>query len=601
MEDPHETAPLLRPGLIGDVRERSRGRREEIPHYGEGARNGFVSQSNANATIKSYGVARVAAVSANLTLADRIWLFLGIFLVGYAYGLESQVRSAYLPYATSDFSLHSYQSTINVLRNVVAVAAQPTAAKIADVLGRFEVIAISTILYSAGIAIESTAQSVEVFCTGSIIYQAGYTCIVLLLEVLIADFSSMRARVFFSYIPAIPFLVNTWISGNITSAVLKAHTWRWGIGMWGIIYPIASLPLIIGLFSIERRARRSDAMKTFKTPFQQLGLKGMASELAKQLDVVGLFLLIAAFSFVLAPLTIAGGKAAHWKDINVIAPLAIGILSIPLFILWEKGASIPLIPFHLLADRGVWSALAVRSMLNFAWYTQGNYLYTVLIVAFDFSVENATRILSFFSFFGVVSGIITGLIIFKIRRLKYIIVGGTCLFMLAFALLIGYPGGPSRATKIGLIGAQVLLGVAGGLFAYPTQASIQASATREHMAILTGLYLSFYNVGSAFGTCLSGAIWSQTLYKTLARNLAFQPDENLAQAIYDSPFSIVPKYPVGTEIRDAIIQSYSYVQTLLCIAGICLCVPMIGFALALRNPHLSEQEVQPDAENEGDR
>ncbi|KAJ4258779.1 ferrioxamine B transporter [Fusarium torreyae] len=548
----------------------------------------------------SAGVARMVVVSRNLTTAHRVWLFVGIFLVGYAYGLESQVRLAYQTYATSSFNLHSYLSTINVLRNVIAVAAQPTAAKIADVFGRFEVIAIATVLYTLGIAIEASAQSVEVFCTGSLIYQAGYTCIVLLLEVLIADFSSMRARVFFSYIPAIPFLINTWISGNITSAVLNTTTWRWGLGMWAIIYPIASLPLLSCLYFLERRTWESESGKeSAEVALISLKTKKGRANLFHQLDVVGLFLLVCAFSLILAPLTVAGGTVSHWRSWYIILPLALGLCFMAAFVIWEqRGARHPLIPFHLLRDRGVWSALAVRSLLNLAWSTQGNFLYTVLIVAFDFSIQNATRIISFFSFFGVITGVLAGLVIFKIRRLKYIIVGGTLLFMVAFGVLIAYPGEASASSKQGIIGGQILLGVAGGFFAYPTQASIQASASREHVAILTGLYLSFYNVGSAFGTCLSGAIWTQTLYKALKHNLAFQPDEHLAEAIYGSPFGFMSKYPVGTEIRDAIIRSYSSVQRLLCIAGICVCIPMIIFALALRNPRLSEQQVQTEDENE---
>ena len=130
----------------------------------------------------SAGVARMAAVSSTLTASQRAVLLFSIFLVGYAYGLESQVRSTYQPYATASFHLHSYLATINVFRSVVAVAAQPTAAKIADVLGRFEVVVLATVLYTAGIVIESTAGSVEVFCAGAIVYQVGYTCIVLLLE-----------------------------------------------------------------------------------------------------------------------------------------------------------------------------------------------------------------------------------------------------------------------------------------------------------------------------------------------------------------------------------------------------------------------------------
>ncbi|KAF5626078.1 major facilitator superfamily transporter [Fusarium sp. NRRL 52700] len=557
----------------------------------------------ANPKRLSAGVARMAVVSKNLTRAHRIWLFTGIFLVGYAYGLESQVRLAYQSYATSSFDLHSYLSTINVLRNVIAVAVQPTAAKVADVFGRFEVIAISTVLYTLGIAIESTAPSVEVFCTGSVIYQTGYTCIVLLLEVLIADFSSMRARVFFSYLPAIPFLINTWISGNITSAVLSATTWRWGLGMWAIIYPVASLPLLSCLYFLERKTWESESGKeSDEIVLVSLKTKKGRADLFHQLDIIGLVLLVLAFSLILAPLTVAGGTASHWRSWYIILPLVLGFCFMIAFITWEQRcARHPLVPFHLLRDRGVWSALAVRSLLNLAWCTQGNYLYTILIVAFDFSIENATRVISFFSFFGVITGVLAGLVIFKIRRLKFIIVGGTLLFMVAFGVLIAYPGGASTSSQDGIIAAQILLGVAGGFFAYPTQASIQASATREHVAILTGLYLSFYNVGSALGTCLSGAIWTQTLYKALKHNLDFQPDETLARRIYNSPFAVIPDYPVGTAIREAIISSYSSVQRLLCIAGICVCIPMIIFALALRNPRLSEQQVQTeDEENHED-
>lgn len=204
---------------------------------------------------------------------ERFVLFVGIFIVGYAYGLEGQLRLAYTPYATSSFNLHSYLATINVLRSVVAVAAQPTAAKVADVFGRFEVILAATVIYAVGIATEATASSVEVFCTGAVIYQLGYTCIVLLMEVIIADFSSMRSRVFFSYIPAIPFVINTWISGNITSAVLSTTSWRWGIGMWAIIYPLASIPLLVTLYIIQRR----DKLSTAPQKHQGNQIKGIAA------------------------------------------------------------------------------------------------------------------------------------------------------------------------------------------------------------------------------------------------------------------------------------------------------------------------------------
>ncbi|CZT42643.1 probable SIT1-Transporter of the bacterial siderophore ferrioxamine B [Rhynchosporium secalis] len=550
---------------------------------------------------KSPGVARIEAVSSQLTFGDRVFLFCGVFLIAYAYGLDGTVRYTYQATATSDYALHSLLSTINVLRSVIAAAAQPTAAKIADVFGRLELVAVSVFFYTLGTIVESCADGVKTFAAGAVLYQVGYTCVILLVEVIIADITSMRSRVFFSYIPATPFIINTWVSGDVTQAVLKATTWRWGIGMWCIIYPVCALPLMLALFLAGRRARKNGVLDSYKSPFQMLGGKRLATELFWQLDVIGIILLIAVFALILVPLTLAGGSTAvdatsKWHTAHILAPLIIGILCIPVFVVWEMKARHPLLPFHLLKDRAVWAALGIALFLNFAWYLQGDFLYTVLIVAFDFSIKSATRVSSLYSFCSVITGVLVSLVIFKVRRLKYFILAGTMLFLVAFGLLIHYRGGHGSAAQSGVIGAQVLLGIAGGLFPYPAQASIQAATKHEHVAVITGIYLASYNVGSALGNCVSGAIWTQTLYKDLSTRLAFTGNSTLAASVYGSPFMLVTEYPVGTEIRTAIVDSYQHVQRLLTIAGLCLCLPLIAFAFCLRNPKLSDEQSQPEAE-----
>ncbi|KAK4919106.1 ferrioxamine B transporter, partial [Elasticomyces elasticus] len=435
---------------------------------------------------KSPGVARMEAIFEQLTFTDRVFLFIGVFLIAYAYGLDGQTRYTYQSYATSSYALHSLLATINVLRAIIAAVGQPTAAKIADVFGRFELVCVSVFFYVLGTIVEACASGVQSFAAGAILYQVGYTCVVLLVEVNIADITSMRSRVFFSYIPATPFIINTWISGNVTASVLGTTTWRWGVGMWCIIYPVCALPLLITLWYTGHKAKRSGALDKYSTPFRLLGPSKLAIELFWALDIVGIILMIAVFALILAPLTIAGGVTEQWRTAHIIAPLVIGFCCIPLFALWElKGARHPLIPFHLLRDRGVWAALGIACFLNFAWYLQGDYLYTVLVVAFYFSITTATRVSSFYSFFSVVGGVLISLVIFKVRRLKYFIVTGTCLFMVAFGLLIYYRGGSSGSSRSGVIGAQVLLGLAGGLFPYPAQASIQAATKHEHVAVVT--------------------------------------------------------------------------------------------------------------------
>ncbi|KAJ4305739.1 ferrioxamine B transporter [Kalmusia sp. IMI 367209] len=542
---------------------------------------------------QSPGVARIEALSKHITTANRIAIFFGVFLIAYAYGLDGTLRYVYQPTATSNFANHSLLSTINVVKAVVAAAAQPTAAKIADVFGRVELVIVSVIFYVLGTIVEAACTNVQGFAAGAFLYQVGYTCIILLVEVIIADTTSLRSRLLFSYVPALPFIINTWVSGDVSEATLKATSWRWGVGMWCIIFPVCSLPLILSLSWVGRKAKKAGSLDNYKTPYQIYGPKKIAVALFWQLDVIGIILLIAVFGLVLVPFTLAGGESAQWGKGKIIAPLVVGIICIPAWIMWEKRAPHPMVPFHLLKDRAVWGALGIAVTLNFAWTCQGDYLYSVLVVGFNESTKSATRITSLYSFASVITGSLLGLVVFKVRRLKPFILFGTCLFMVAFGLLIHYRGGVSRSSHSGLVGAQVLLGIAGGFFPYPAQASIQAATKHEHVAVITGIYLASYNIGSALGNTVSGAIWTQVVPGELSSRISNQTE---AVMWYSSPLGLLVDHPPGDPNRDAAIDVYKHVQRLLCITGICLSAVLIVFACIIRNPKLPDTQSMPDAE-----
>jgi SIT family siderophore-iron:H+ symporter-like MFS transporter len=118
--------------------------------------------------------------------------------------------------------------------------------------------------------------------------------------------------------------------------------------------------------------------------------------------------------------------------------------------------------------------------------------------------------------------------------------------MVAFGLLIHYRGGSGSNAHNGIIGAQVLLGIAGGFFPYPAQASIQAATKHEHVAVITGIYLACYNIGSALGNTVSGAIWTQIVPGELTARFG-----NATEAIewYQSPLNLVALYPPGSKCR----------------------------------------------------
>lgn len=82
------------------------------------------------AAFKSPGVRRIEAISSCFTTWHKAALFFGVFLIAYVYGLDGSTRFTFQGYATASFSQHSLLAAINVVRSIVAAAAQPAYAKI---------------------------------------------------------------------------------------------------------------------------------------------------------------------------------------------------------------------------------------------------------------------------------------------------------------------------------------------------------------------------------------------------------------------------------------------------------------------------------------
>ncbi|KAF2190704.1 hypothetical protein K469DRAFT_811734 [Zopfia rhizophila CBS 207.26] len=412
----------------------------------------------------SRSVKRIEAISRHITFADRILLFVGVFIVAYAESLLlllSQLLQR-LPMFLGEWSCYLFLSSSMSL-------------------------------------------------AGAVLYQTGFTLIAFLVEIIVADVTSLRSRLFFSYIAPSPYLINGWVSGD-----------------------------------------RVGDISAYKTPYQIFCVKRLTISLFWQLDVPGIFFIIAILALLLIPFTLA-----------VIAPLVIGFCLLPAFVIWKMRAPHPLAPIQLLKGRAVWRSLGIAFTLNAAWAVQ-DYLYTVLIVAFNESILSATRITNLFSFTSVLTGMCLGLVVYKVRQLKWLIVFGTCLNMVAWGFLIHYRGGDSGADHFGIVGAQALLGFAGGFFPYTAMTSIQAATWHEHLTIVTGLCLSLYSVGGAVGNAISGAIWTQILPGRLEDKLAATGNKTLAD--------------ICTLERDGIVAAYGETQRILTITGICIASVLIFFA-----------------------
>jgi SIT family siderophore-iron:H+ symporter-like MFS transporter len=107
------SAPIYHKDDVQGIRERARRNAERQ-----------VEPCSVTVDTVSPVIQRVEATLPHITYANKLWVFFGIFLVSYSYGLDSILRYNYQPIAVSDLGDHSLLATVSVVRAVIAAAAQ---------------------------------------------------------------------------------------------------------------------------------------------------------------------------------------------------------------------------------------------------------------------------------------------------------------------------------------------------------------------------------------------------------------------------------------------------------------------------------------------
>ncbi|CAK7200120.1 hypothetical protein SEUCBS139899_002810 [Sporothrix eucalyptigena] len=126
--------------------------------------------------------------------------------------VNNQTSSSFLSYATSDFSSASLLGTITVVQAVASSVALQPLARLADVYGRFEMFLFSVVLTTIGEIMTASSKTVSVYAGAQ-------------------------------------------IAGPVATGILKSM-WRWGFGIFAIMIPSLSVPLLVSLYINKRKGAR---------------------------------------------------------------------------------------------------------------------------------------------------------------------------------------------------------------------------------------------------------------------------------------------------------------------------------------------------------
>ncbi|PUU82461.1 major facilitator superfamily domain-containing protein [Tuber borchii] len=436
-----------------------------------------------------------------------------IFLMAFCTSLDIQVTSLLAFYATSSFSSHSLLSTFGVVGSVLMAVVQPPIAKIAHVFGRTEAFAISMILYILGYIQMAASKNISTYASAQIFYAAGSTGLRIL---------------------------------------------QWGYAMWTIITPVLSLPLFIALWINQKKVAKAGLLPQY--PWKSQGVANFLKNLWTELDIMGVLLLVAAFSLLLVPLTLSRQAVGKWKNPSIIATIVIGSE------MWKKAAPMPLLTLRLFKKRTVITGCVLGFFYFMAYYLfLQPYFYSYLMVARNTGSVAAGRITLTFSFAATVSSVVISLVIKYTKHYKYYMVSGILIYMLGIGLMLRYRIIDSSNARV--IWTQIIVGIG-------------------EVAAATALFLTIVPIGGAVGSAVSSAIWSYNIQNKLMLYLPEAAKVNMAM-IYGSAV-MATSYPIKSPERTAIIRSYDETMRILLVVAVCVCIPMLPAGLRMANYKLDK-------------
>ncbi|ESZ99000.1 hypothetical protein SBOR_0658 [Sclerotinia borealis F-4128] len=530
-----------------------------------------------------HGVQAVEAVTLVWTKSQLYLAYAFIFLVFFVISLQQQIQNNLSYYVTSSFALLPLTGTTGIVSSIIGGVFRLPIAKFIDLVGRAEGFAIMTVFATIGLIMMAACRNVETYAAAQVFYWLGFDGMMYVLDVFMADTSSLKNRALVFAFSTTPYIATTWIGPPAAESFLKTSGWPWGFGTFAIITPVICIPILTLLWWNQGKAKKAGLIK--KIDSGRTWAESINSYFW-EFDVIGLLLISAGFVLFLLPFSLASYQKEGWHASMIIAMLVIGICCLIAFGFYERYADRQsFIPFALLTDHTVIGACLCSAFFFISFYCWDSYFYNYLQAVHGLSVTHAGYVTNIYSIGSCFWAVVISYAIRVTGRFKWLaLYFAVPLQILGVGLMIHFrqPDQP-----IGyVIMCQIFIAFSGGTIVICEQMAVMAAAPHKGVASMLALIGLFTSVGGAIGVAISGAIYTNKFPAALAQRIT---NETLANELYGSlPAQLA--YPMGSIERDAVMYAYGESMKWLAVAGTVFLIPCFVFVAMWRDFRVDEMK-----------
>src|SRR3954469_21696405 len=414
-------------------------------------------------------------------------VMLGLFLGA----LDQTIVGPALPTIVTQLSGNDYYVwaiTIYLLTSTISV---PFWGKLSDIYGRKPIFMIGIVIFLIGSALSGLSQNMGMLILFRGIQGIGAGSLFPVALAVIGDLFTPQERGkyqgLFGAVFGIAFVAGPLIGGWLTENL----SWHW------IFY--VNIPIgIVALLVIQR------LLPTVKT-----------ASATRNFDVVGGIIFTIAMVFLLVGLT--NKQFGDWTDPTVGGFIIVGIIGTLLFIVAESRAKEPIVPLHLWKGRTYSATMVSVFFAAFAFFGAIVFLPRWFQVVEGFSPTNS-GLAALPLMIGLIgSSVISGLIVSRTGRYKWLIVGSVSLMGVAVLLMTQL----TKDTPVPVVWLWMFiagLGV-GPTFSVPTIVIQNAVPFRE-LGVATSNLTFFRQIGGTVSLAFVGTIFGTTFKDQLVPQMA---------------------------------------------------------------------------------
>ena len=436
-------------------------------------------------------------------------VMLGLFLGA----LDQTIVGPALPTIVTQLSGNEYYVwaiTIYLLTSTISV---PFWGKLSDIYGRKPIFMIGIVIFLIGSALSGLSQNMGMLILFRGIQGIGAGSLFPVALAVIGDLFTPAERGkyqgLFGAVFGIAFVAGPLIGGWLTENL----SWHW------IFY--VNIPIgIIALVVIQR------LLPTVKT-----------KNASRNFDLIGGFIFAVSMVFLLVGLT--NKQFGDWTEPTVGGFVLIGIVGTVLFIVAEHFAKEPIVPLGLWKSRTYSATMVSVFFAAFAFFGAIVFLPRWFQVVENFSPTNSGLAALPLMIGLIASSIISGLIVSRTGRYKFLIVGSVVVMGIAVFLMTGL----TKDTPVAVVWFWMFLagiGV-GPTFSVPTIV-IQNAVPFRQLGVATSNLTFFRQIGGTIALAFVGTIFATTFQEDL-------PAQMLAAGVPQQALSAMQQAGSGFDLN----------------------------------------------------